>query len=166
MPPSRNRVETESAFSATSRSSSSTIDDPLISTENIFGERPHTATSISPEQALIHLIKVMLGTGMLSLPLAFKHSGLWLGLFFLAIICVVCTYCCRQLVLCSQYICRRKGQDRLDFANVMRGAVEYGPPWIREYGYFSKQLVNGSMFVAQLGFCCVYFVFMADNLKQ
>ena len=29
-----------------------------------------------------------------------------------------------------------------------------------------RQLVNISMFVAQLGFCCVYFVFMADNLKQ
>lgn len=99
--------------------------DPLISTENIFGERQRSATSISPEQALIHMVKVMMGTGMLSLPLAFKYSGLWvrrhlvdssgvklygqvqLGLFLLVGICAVCTYCCRLLVYCSGYVCRR-----------------------------------------------------------
>lgn len=111
--------------------------DPLVSTENIFGERQRSASSITPEQALIHLIKgkpnngaptllpylVMMGTGMLSLPLAFKYSGLWvchrerrphwkvlsfqLGMVLLVIICVVCTYCCRQLVHASQYLCRK-----------------------------------------------------------
>lgn len=48
----------------------------------------------------------------------------------------------------------------------MRGAVEAGPSWISSKGYFFKQLVNVKMFIAQLGFCCVYFVFMADNLKD
>lgn len=48
----------------------------------------------------------------------------------------------------------------------MRGAVEAGPSWIRHKGYFFKQLVNCNVFVAQLGFCCVYFVFMADNLED
>uniref|UniRef100_A0AC35FRV2 Uncharacterized protein n=1 Tax=Panagrolaimus sp. PS1159 TaxID=55785 RepID=A0AC35FRV2_9BILA len=57
---SRIRNETESAFSAASTGISSV--DPLITTENVFGERPHRATSITPEQALIHLIKVMMGT--------------------------------------------------------------------------------------------------------
>ncbi|KAI6214802.1 Amino acid transporter, transmembrane family-containing protein [Aphelenchoides besseyi] len=135
--------------------------DPMISTENIFGERPRTATSISPEQALIHLIKVMMGTGLLSLPMAFN----WVSFFFF-VICAICTYCCRQLVHSSRYLCRKKGVDRMDYANVMRSAVEIGPEWIRSYGYAAKNLVNGNMFVAQLGFCCVYFVFMADNLKQ
>lgn len=54
----------------------------------------------------------------------------------------------------------------MDYANVMRTALEYGPDCFQPYCYFGKQLVNSSMFFAQLGFCTVYFVFMADNLKQ
>ncbi|EPB80052.1 transmembrane amino acid transporter protein [Ancylostoma ceylanicum] len=72
--------------------------------QELFAPRIKERGSISPDQALVHMVKVMMGTGMLSLPLAFKHSGLW--------------------------------------------------------------VVNVNMFLAQFGFCCVYFVFMADNLKQ
>ncbi|KAI1721320.1 transmembrane amino acid transporter protein [Ditylenchus destructor] len=151
------RAETESGMSASTEITRMSV-DPLISSENLFGERQRKTTSISPEQALIHLIKVMMGTGMLSLPLAFRYSGLWLGMFLLVIICVICTYCCRVLVHASQYLCTRKGQEAMDYANVMRNAVELGPPWIRRRGYFAKQLVNSSMFIAQLGFCCIYFV--------
>ncbi|CAD5214466.1 unnamed protein product [Bursaphelenchus okinawaensis] len=114
----------------------------LIRTQPNVYERRTTESSITPEQALIHLIKVMMGTGMLSLPLAFKHSGLFLGLPLLMVICA------------------------MDYANVMRNAVEFGPDWISGWGYFAKNLVNLNMFIAQIGFCCVYFVFMADNLKQ
>uniref|UniRef100_A0A1I7XKI3 Aa_trans domain-containing protein n=1 Tax=Heterorhabditis bacteriophora TaxID=37862 RepID=A0A1I7XKI3_HETBA len=156
------------------------------SIKEMFAPRVREQASISPDQALVHLVKVMMGTGMLSLPLAFKHSGLWLGLFLLAAICLICIFCTRQLVLAQHYIGFLKSQQRMDYANVMRSAVEIGPPWIRDHGYFWKtmklngvnrigyleeyanfrQAVNVNMFVAQLGFCCVYFVFMADNLKQ
>ncbi|KAK6745295.1 hypothetical protein RB195_011802 [Necator americanus] len=134
--------------------------------QELFTPRIKERGSISPDQALIHMIKVMMGTGMLSLPLAFKHSGLWLGLILLACICSICIYCTRQLVFAQHYLAYLKSQPRLDYANVMRSAVEIGPPWIRDHGYFWKQVVNVNMFLAQLGFCCVYFVFMADNLKQ
>ncbi|WKY02769.1 hypothetical protein Q1695_016219 [Nippostrongylus brasiliensis] len=134
--------------------------------EEMFAPRIKERGSISPDQALVHMIKVMMGTGMLSLPLAFKHSGLWLGLILLAFICMICIYCSRQLVFAQHYIGYLKSQPRLDYANVMRSAVELGPPWIRNRGYFWKQVVNTNMFMAQFGFCCVYFVFMADNLKQ
>ena len=45
----------------------------------LFAPRTRERSSISPDQALIHMIKVMMGTGMLSLPLAFKHSGLFVS---------------------------------------------------------------------------------------
>uniref|UniRef100_A0A914MEK0 Amino acid transporter transmembrane domain-containing protein n=5 Tax=Meloidogyne TaxID=189290 RepID=A0A914MEK0_MELIC len=157
--------ETESAMSGVSNTTPMNI-DPTISHEMLFSERPRTAFTMSPDQALFSLVKVMLGTGLLSLPLAFKHSGLWLGLFLLIIICGVCTYCCRNLVHSSVFLCNRKRQEIMDYGNVMRNAIECGPPWINQRGYFFKQLVNSTMFIAQLGFCCVYFVFMADNLKQ
>uniref|UniRef100_A0A0M3HI68 Aa_trans domain-containing protein n=1 Tax=Ascaris lumbricoides TaxID=6252 RepID=A0A0M3HI68_ASCLU len=58
----------EANFSASS--------DTFADEEDLFGDRAATSESISPEQALIHMMKCMMGTGMLSLPLAFKYSGL------------------------------------------------------------------------------------------
>ncbi|KAI1729261.1 transmembrane amino acid transporter protein domain-containing protein [Ditylenchus destructor] len=133
---------------------------------HLFADRPHNANSITPEQAFVHMVKAMLGTGLLSLPYAFQHSGLYLGLILLVLICIVCLYCMRQIVFAAHFVCRRNGRELIDYANIMRGAVEAGPSWISGYGYFFKQLVNVKMFIAQLGFCCVYFVFMADNLKD
>ncbi|KAK6038196.1 transmembrane amino acid transporter protein, partial [Cooperia oncophora] len=112
------------------------------------------------------MVKAMLGTGLLSLPLAFKHAGLFLGLFLTVIICLICLYCMRQVVFAAHFVCNRNGRDLIDYANILRGAVEMGPNWIRHKGYFFKQLLNVNMFVSQLGFCCVYFVFMADNLED
>ncbi|KAF8359102.1 slc-36.2, partial [Pristionchus pacificus] len=132
----------------------------------LFARRQKDRRSITPDQALAHMCKVMMGTGMLSLPLAFKHSGLWLGMALLPVLCAICIYCTRQLVFAQHYIGYVKSQQKMDYANVMRAAVELGPVWIREKGYIFKQVVNFNMFVAQLGFCSVYFVFMADNLKQ
>ncbi|CAJ0578656.1 unnamed protein product, partial [Mesorhabditis spiculigera] len=132
----------------------------------LFHERSQSASSLTAEQAFVHMVKAMLGTGLLSLPLAFKYSGLMLGLILIVMICVICLYCMRQVVWASHFVCSRSGRELVDYANIMRLAVEMGPDWIRNRGYFFKQLVNVNMFIAQLGFCCVYFVFMADNLED
>ncbi|KAF8359912.1 hypothetical protein PRIPAC_94907 [Pristionchus pacificus] len=134
---------------------------PIFHTRGVSGEE-----SLSAETAFIHMVKAMLGTGLLSLPLAFKHSGLFLGLILIVIICIVCLHCMRQVVHAAHFVCSRNGRDLIDYANIMRGAVELGPEWLRHKGYFFKQLVNVNMFVSQLGFCCVYLVFMADNLED
>uniref|UniRef100_A0A914HEI8 Amino acid transporter transmembrane domain-containing protein n=1 Tax=Globodera rostochiensis TaxID=31243 RepID=A0A914HEI8_GLORO len=132
----------------------------------LFADRTQSSNSITPEQAFVHMVKAMLGTGLLSLPYAFHHSGLYLGLILLVLICIVCMFCMRQIVFAAHYICTKNGRELIDYANIMRGAVEAGPSWISGKGYFFKQLVNVEMFVAQLGFCCVYQVFMSENIAD
>ncbi|KAL3090188.1 hypothetical protein niasHS_006640 [Heterodera schachtii] len=132
----------------------------------LFADRTQSSNSLTPEQAFVHMVKAMLGTGLLSLPYAFSHSGLYLGLILLVLICLVCMFCMRQIVFAAHYICTKNGREIIDYANIMRGAVEAGPSWISSRGYFFKQLVNVKMFVAQLGFCCVYQVFMSENIAD
>ncbi|VDM59459.1 unnamed protein product [Angiostrongylus costaricensis] len=140
---------------------------PVVENTPVFQDRATSQNALTSGQAFIHMIKAMLGTGLLSLPLAFKHSGLFLGLILTVVICMICLYCMRQVVFAAHFVCMlRNGRDWIDYANIMRGAVEMGPSWIRHKGYFFKQLVNVNMFASQLGFCCVYFVFMADNLED
>jgi proton-coupled amino acid transporter len=160
----RGRSDTEDNNAAIATGSA--IPGPHSEESHLFADRPKTSTTITPEQAFIHMVKAMLGTGLLTLPLAFKHSGLYLGLFLLVIICAVCLYCMRLVVFAAHFICKRNGRELIDYANIMRGAVEAGPTWICSRGYFFKQVVNVNVFIAQLGFCCVYFVFMADNLMD
>ncbi|KAI6235732.1 Aa-trans domain-containing protein [Aphelenchoides besseyi] len=133
---------------------------------HLFAPRPTTASSMTSEQAFMSMLKGMLGVGVLSLPLAFKRAGLYLGLILLTLICIVCLRCMRMIVFAAHFVCSRNGRETIDYANIMRGAVEAGPPWIRRHGYLFKQLVNFNIFVTQLGFTCVYFVFMSDNLQD
>lgn len=53
-----------------------------------------------------------------------------------------------------------------DFAETVELCFEYGPPKLRNWSRVMKTLVNIFLCVTQLGFCCVYFVFISSNLKQ
>jgi hypothetical protein len=47
---------------------------------------------------LTHLLKASLGTGILSMPAAFKASGLVLGIFATIVVSIICTHCAYILV--------------------------------------------------------------------
>ncbi|KAI3413594.1 hypothetical protein GPALN_011083 [Globodera pallida] len=144
-------VNVESSVNSTNAAALEAMDSEGV---YLFADRTQSSNSITPEQAFVHMVKAMLGTGLLSLPYAFHHSGLYLGLIPSGV------------DLHSHYICSKNGRELIDYANIMRGAVEAGPSWISGRGYFFKQLVNVEMFVAQLGFCCVYQVFMSENIAD
>lgn len=123
----------------------------------------HTTTNL---ECLMHLLKGMIGTGILAMPVAFKNGGLWASLVVVMIIGVICTHCMHLLVICGNEICRRTGDTQLDFADVMEHAFSTGSERMRKWSGTARNSVNAFLIITQFGFCCVYTVFVAQNIKQ
>uniref|UniRef100_A0A182N1B3 Amino acid transporter transmembrane domain-containing protein n=1 Tax=Anopheles dirus TaxID=7168 RepID=A0A182N1B3_9DIPT len=56
--------------------------------------------------------------------------------------------------------------EPLDFADTVALCFAYGPPPVRPWAPAMRHAVNIFICVTQLGFCCIYFVFISSNFKQ
>lgn len=115
---------------------------------------------------MIHLLKGNIGTGILAMPDAFRNAGLAVGFFGTLIMGVICTHCMHMLVGCAHELCRRTKVPALGFSEVVGAAFETGPEILRKHARIVEFLINIFLCITQLGFCCVYFVFVAANLHD
>lgn len=115
---------------------------------------------------LIHLLKGSLGSGILAMPLAFSHAGLFLGLACTFAIGAICTYCVHILVKSAHELCRRTRVPSLGFAEVAEAAFLAGPKSFHPWAKFAKAMINLFLVIDLLGCCCVYVVFVSKNIKQ
>ncbi|TDH07317.1 hypothetical protein EPR50_G00104760 [Perca flavescens] len=128
-------------------------------------ERIGGRTGTSFCQTLIHLLKGNIGTGLLGLPLAVKNAGLVLGPISLLCMGVVAINCMQVLVKCSHHLSVKMNRPSLTYGEVVQYGME-NVSWLRRHSQWGKQTVNVFLIITQLGFCCVYFVFLSDNIKQ
>nr|CAD7399178.1 unnamed protein product [Timema poppensis] len=133
-------------------------DDPILNRD-----LEHPTSNLD---TMIHLLKGNIGTGILAMPDAFRNAGLVVGTFGTLIMGIICTHCMHMLVKCCHELCRRTQRPALDFSEVVEAAFATGPSRLRTYSHFSKIIVNVFLCITQLGFCCVYFVFVAANLSE
>ncbi|XP_071522232.1 neutral amino acid uniporter 4-like [Panulirus ornatus] len=117
-------------------------------------------------ETLIHLIKGNIGTGILAMPDALKNSGLFTGTALLPFIALICIHCMHMLVNCAHELKERLGINGLDYAEVGYHAFSTGPASLRQFASTARSILNSFLTITQLGFCCVYVVFMAANIKQ
>ncbi|XP_032829620.1 proton-coupled amino acid transporter 1-like isoform X3 [Petromyzon marinus] len=130
-----------------------------------LGNRGEHTTTFA--QTLLHFLKGNVGTGLLGLPLAVKHAGLVVGPVCLVVMAIVAVDCMLTLVRCSHYLCRKLKRPTLCYGGTVMHAMEVSNfTWLNSKGSWGKNVISLFLITTQLGFCCVYFVFMADNIKQ
>lgn len=67
----------------------------------------------------------------------------------------------------AQYdTCKRLRVPLLSYPESMAEALTAGPPAMRRCARPSTVVVDIFLVVYQLGICCVYIVFIADNIKK
>jgi len=113
----------------------------------------------------MHILKGNIGTGLLGLPLGISYAGIVVGPLGLLLMGITCVYCMHLLLNCAQDLCRRYKLTKLDYAGVAKYSLKSSENY-KSLGDGLSGVVNAFLLITQLGFCCCYFVFMADNLKQ
>ncbi|KAM9413618.1 proton-coupled amino acid transporter 1-like isoform 1-T2 [Salvelinus alpinus] len=155
-----------------SRISASTSEEDVLCPTPPLPPRPDSRyeriggqTGTSFLQTLIHLLKGNIGTGLLGLPLAVRNAGLVLGPLSLFAMGIIAVHCMNLLAKCSHHLSAKLNKPFLDYGD----AVQYGMEnvsWLRRHSIWGRRIVNVFLIITQLGFCCVYFVFLSDNVKQ
>uniref|UniRef100_A0A2K5WBJ9 Solute carrier family 36 member 3 n=1 Tax=Macaca fascicularis TaxID=9541 RepID=A0A2K5WBJ9_MACFA len=142
---------------------------PSESSSSITSENVHPAgeAGLSMMQTLIHLLKCNIGTGLLGLPLAIKNAGLLVGPVSLLAIGVLTVHCMVILLNCAQHLSQRLQKTFVNYGEATMYSLETCPnTWLRTHAVWGKYTVSFLLIITQLGFCSVYFMFMADNLQQ
>ncbi|XP_076042534.1 proton-coupled amino acid transporter 1-like isoform X2 [Oratosquilla oratoria] len=149
----------ESTDSSLNKSrSASSSNESLIVREDDF--------ATTDTETLIHLLKGNIGTGILAMPEAFKNAGLWVGFAGIPLMGVICIHCMHILLKCSHTICKRAKVSSLSYEKTAEYAFKYGPENLQAYSNLVKYIITTFLIITQMGFCCVYFVFVAQNLEQ
>ncbi|KAI8824239.1 transmembrane amino acid transporter protein-domain-containing protein [Fimicolochytrium jonesii] len=103
----------------------------------------------SAKKAFFMVLKAFVGTGVLFLPKAFANGGMLFSLVTLGIIGFLTLHCMLLLVQTSREL-----------------GGSFGDIGEHLYGQKMRQLVLGSIAVSQAGFCCAYYIFIAQNLRD
>jgi len=122
---------------------------------------------ISNTDTIIHMLKGNIGTGILAMPDAIKNSGLLVGNIGLVMMASICIHCMHMLVNSSHELCKRTNLPFLSYSDVAETSfATSSSPRLRAFSSTARKLINVFLCITQLGFCCVYFVFVSKNLEQ
>lgn len=130
-----------------------------------FAERNNEHPTTDGE-TLTHLLKASLGTGILSMPIAFMYSGIVLGVFATIFTAFVCTHCSYVLVKCGHKLYYKTRRTQMNFAEIAEVSFQMGPKWCRGFAPIAKFSILFGLFLTYFGTCSVYTVIVAKNFEQ
>ncbi|XP_074101259.1 proton-coupled amino acid transporter-like protein pathetic [Cotesia typhae] len=140
---------------------------PLANSKNFnpFTERKIDNPTTDGE-TLTHLLKAALGTGILSMPYAFRGAGIVGGILGTILVSLICTHCSYILVKCAHVLYYKTHKTKMGFADVAETAFATGPKWGRKFSKFSRYFVQICLFLTYFGACTAYNIIIATNFGQ
>ncbi|XP_057315670.1 proton-coupled amino acid transporter 1-like [Hydractinia symbiolongicarpus] len=143
-------------------------DDTLAHSEDEFDRlldeslRKVDEGALEEWQVLTHIFKAFVGTGILGLPSAVMHGGIVLGPTVLVLLGLVCMYNIKLLVDTAKHLRQSLGINIISYSGISEHLLSvYGT----KAGTFGKYMTDFLLCSLQLGFCCVYVVFIAHNIQ-
>lgn len=121
----------------------------------------HPTTNL---ETFLHLLKGSLGTGILAMPKAFSNAGYVVGSIGTIIIGVLCTYCIHVLIDSCYVLCKRRRVPSMTYTAAAEAALSEGPAWCKACAPYAAHIVNTFLLIYQIGTCCVYVVFVSENI--
>jgi solute carrier family 36 (proton-coupled amino acid transporter) len=131
-----------------------------------FHQGSHPPTSYI--ETMMNLLKGNVGTGCFALPEAIKHGGIILGPIFILIIGFIAVLAQHMLIRCAEFVKERhKLHLRPDYAETVELSFlnSNSERW-RKLAPTMKTICNIFICITQLGFCCVYLLFVGKSFKD
>ncbi len=75
-------------------------------------------------EALIHLIKMNVGIGVMAMPNAFYNAGMVVGIITMTFMASITVHCMHLLVNAGQVLTQKTGSEFLDYAEVVEAAMK------------------------------------------
>lgn len=119
-------------------------------------------------ETLMHVFKGNVGPGCFAMAEAVKNGGLILAPILTLILGVFCVHAQHILLNCSAKMKEKyKLEKKPDYAETVELCFmsSNNERW-RKLAPTMKRICNIFICVTQLGLCCIYFLFIATNLKQ
>lgn len=132
-------------------------------------EDPHGGSDYptSYVETLMHIFKGNVGAGLFAMGDAFKNGGIIVSPILTMVLAVICVHCEHILVKSS-----RKAQElsktleTFDYAETVQKSFQNGPKRFQGMANVMYTIVQVLVCVTQTGFCCIYFVFITENMEQ
>eukprot|EP01095_Lingulamoeba_sp_RSL-Kostka_P010092 TRINITY_DN355_c0_g5_i1.p1 TRINITY_DN355_c0_g5~~TRINITY_DN355_c0_g5_i1.p1 ORF type:complete len:425 (+),score=68.07 TRINITY_DN355_c0_g5_i1:384-1658(+) len=120
--------------------------------------------------AFSNIINSFFGSGILGLPYGFKMAGTLTGATILIFVAVIARYCIEILLRCKNIVVEEKIENSVikndDIVLDTDTIGSYSEIGEYAFGYKGKIVVDIFLSVTQFGFCCVYMIFLGDNLNS
>lgn len=136
--------------------------------KNVEAQMDNNDPPTSYIETMMHLFKGNVGTGCFAMADAVRNGGLILGPVLTLFLGIICVHAQHILIRCSAKMKEKfKMTVSPDYAETVELCfLSSNSKKCQRLALTMKTICNVFICVTQLGFCCIYFLFIGTNLKQ